>query len=169
MSWCEKVYFLAFFDVRCGEEDDLTKFFALKKSTTFCKVSWFILPLKIWIFTISSCPSLAGANAYGRNLWWAICAAPWSLNCVAFAAEHNQLDICHTCLLSGQLHTSVFFFCLLCQLSMAIVTMWLHSPLLSLLLWLKYPVVFSHTHLELGFWIQDVLWWEPDLTNPPTR
>ena len=30
-------------------------------------------------------------------------------------------------------YTSVFFFCLLCQLSMAIVTMWLHSPLLSLL------------------------------------
>ena len=28
-----------------GEEDDLTKIFALKKSTTFCKVSWFILSL----------------------------------------------------------------------------------------------------------------------------
>ena len=26
-----------------------------------------------------------------------------SLNCVAFAADHNQLDIWHTCLLSGQL------------------------------------------------------------------
>ena len=60
------------------------------------------------------------SNAYGRNLWWAICAAPWSLNCVAFAAEHNQLDICHTCLLPGQLHTSVFF-CLLCQLSVSTV------------------------------------------------
>ena len=34
---------------RSGEEDDLTKIFALKKSTTFLKVSWFIDPLKIWM------------------------------------------------------------------------------------------------------------------------
>ena len=43
----------------------------------------------------------------------------------------------------------------------------LHPPL-------RKSCFFCHTQLELGFWIQAVLWWEPewvlksDLTNPPT-
>ena len=40
---------------------------------------------------------------------------------------------------------------------------------------LEHIPYFCHTRLELGFWIQAVLWWEPecviksDFTNPPTH
>ena len=50
------------------EEDDLTKIFALKKSTTFCLVSWFILPLILSLLEsiVESSRVHTGTRAHGR-------------------------------------------------------------------------------------------------------